>query len=328
MKTVAVKENSISCFSFVVIPDTQKMARYYPGVFHKMTAWIARHAEDVGIKAVLHLGDVVDQGAYAEDEYRSAWEAMRRIYDTDLPVVIAPGNHDYDVPIVTVNESLQEDKCRNLSMFNRYFGTHRIEDKPWFGGVFEQRKAENMFVLVESEGTAFLILVLEFVPRDEVMVWADRIISENRDRHVIIITHSYMYTDGERVKPGIRANPKVKYQVLSGGNDGEDLWQKHFKHYPNLIAVFSGHHIPGGVSHRMDTGTHGNSVFQSFQNWQEYEYGGSGRIRIVHYDINSKSISVNVYNTLTEQEEVEPGYVMTARAYLPDIVKDSNNNLD
>lgn len=300
-------------FSFIVIPDTQKMSRYHPHVFHRMAGWIAKRAGELNIQAVLHLGDVVDQGARDEEEYRIASSAMSMLYDTGLPVLIAPGNHDYDVPIVSSSGSLSRHRCRELSMFNQYFGVHRYEQAPWFGEVYEQGKAENMYALIESGEASIMILVLEFMPRGDVMAWADKMIRKHQDRHVFIITHSYMYMNGERVGPGIKANPKQKYEALSEGHDGEDMWQKHLRHHPNVVAVFSGHHIPECVSHRVDEGIHGNMVYQLFQNWQEQEYGGSGRFRMVHYDASSRNMSVSVFNPLSEQVEEEAGYTIHFR---------------
>lgn len=294
--------------SFIVIPDTQILARYHQPILTKTTRWIVDHAGELNLKAVIHLGDVVDQGAKYEEEYRNAFDALHRIDEAGLPLLIAPGNHDYDDPITSKRGPVAEDKVRALSMFNQYFGEHRFRDMPWFGGVYEPGQAENMYALLEAGDTSFLFVVLEFVPRNEVMAWADEVIREHRNRKAIVITHSYMYMYGERVKSGDETNPKEKYPATAAGNDGEDMWQKHLKHHPNLIAVFSGHHMPVNVSHRIDSGVHGNRVLQCFQNWQAGESGGCGRFRIVEYDAVGAGMTLKVFNPLTEQFESEPGY--------------------
>lgn len=299
---------TLPTFSFIVIPDTQNLSRHHPHIFVKMTRWIADHAEEINLKAVFHLGDVVDQGAKHELEYEHALHALKTLYEADIPVLIAPGNHDYDDPITSKRGDVSEEKRRDLTLFNHYFGIHRFQDKSWFGGVFEEGKAENMYALLETEKNLFLILILEFVPRDEVMQWSDRIIRQHKDRQVIVITHCFMYMYGERIKSGDDANPKEKYTATATCNDGEDMWQKHLKYHANLIAVFSGHHIPVNVSHRIDDGIHGNKVIQCFQNWQAVEAGGSGRFRIVEFDISSMQMKMKVFNSLLEKFESEPDY--------------------
>jgi hypothetical protein len=285
-------------FSIVIIPDTQTMTKHHSHLFKPMTQWIVDHAVEMNLKIVLHLGDVVDDGANDEDQYRIADEALQTIYKAGLPILIAPGNHDYDNLLA---------KDRSLIMFNKYFGVHRYEGESWFGGTFESGKAENCFAALDTEVGKFLFVALEFGPRDEVLRWADEILTKHSDHQAFIITHCYMYMYGERTRPGNTYNPKG-YKGALGANDGEDLWQKSFKRHPNLIAVFSGHQITENISYRTDVGEKGNCVFQSFQNWQCAEKGGEGRIRILKYRASEKAIRLQVVNPNTGQYESDAGY--------------------
>ena len=38
----------------------------------------------------------------------------------------------------------------------------------------------------------FLILTLEFKPRDETLAWANRIVAEHPDYRTIVVTHGYL----------------------------------------------------------------------------------------------------------------------------------------
>lgn len=292
-------------FSFIIIPDTQTLAKSYPEVFTTMTRCIVDRASELNIKFVLHLGDLVDRGAEYEYEYENAVQALQLIYDADIPLLIAPGNHDYDMRISSL-ASLPVDPSRSLSMFNKYVGVHRFQHKPWFGGVFEEGKAENTYALFDAEGVSFIILILEFGPRDCVMEWAGQLLRQHEERKAIIITHSYMYMHGERTKPGDDHNPKI-YAAIPDANDGEDMWQGVLRHHKNVTAVFSGHHVDGNLSHRTDQGIHGNTVIQCFQNWQSKENGGEGRIRVVNYNRHEKTINLQVFNPVTNRYETESG---------------------
>lgn len=289
--------------SFILIPDTQKMSRNHPDVFMNMTNCITDYAKSNSIDAVVHLGDVVDRGARVEEEFVRADEALSIIYQEDIPLLFVPGNHDYDVPIVSSVKEIEDEKKRSLQMFNAYFGLHRIQAKPWFGGVYENGKVENMYAIIKNH----LFMMLEFGPRDEVLEWASDIIVEHHDKKVIVITHCYMYLDGTRTSDKHVATPK-KYIATRDANDGEEIWQKLIKHHENIIGVFSGHHIPLNVSHRVDKGIHGNPVIQCFQNWQSEDYGGSGRFRIIEIDREASQLSTHVFNPLTGKRENEHGY--------------------
>jgi hypothetical protein len=285
-------------FSIVIIPDTQILSYLHPEKFMRMTQWIVDNADSMNIKMVLHLGDVVDNGAGSEVQFQRAKAALDLIDNANIPMLIAPGNHDYD-------NMLHSD--RSLTMFNTYFGIDRYRIKPWFGGTFQEGRAENVYAKLDIDGKKLLFLALEFGPRDEVLAWADEILQKHIDHEAFIITHCYMYMHGERSKPGDDHNPKM-YPGADGANDGEDMWHKSFKKHKNIVGIYSGHQIPANVSYRMDMGEQQNLVFQSFQNWQYTENGGEGRIRILKYRLSENKIDLCVYNPQTGLYETNDGY--------------------
>ncbi|WP_163538235.1 metallophosphoesterase [Gracilibacillus sp. YIM 98692] len=288
-------------FSIVIIPDTQVLPWKQPSIYQNLTKWIKDHAEELNLQMVLHVGDVVDTGERDEAQFKVAEKAFEEIYNTNIPMLMAVGNHDYD-------NLLAED--RSLKMFNKYFGLHRYENCPWFGGTFEEGQIENSYATLDIGGRSFLFLSLEFGPRDDVLRWADEILTKYSNHTAIIISHCYMYMYGERTKEGDQHNPK-DYPGATGANDGEDMWQKSFKKHSNLLAVFSGHHITENVSYRMDVGDNGNQVFQSFQNWQYAENGGEGRIRILKIRPSDNEMNLCVFNTHTGEYEGNDGYRVT-----------------
>ncbi len=297
----------------LIWPDTQKLASDYPELLRQSADWIAEHAAAFGLRMVLHLGDVVDQGACEEEQYRRAADAVARVEDAGVPVLIVPGNHDYDTPIVSTSGPIPAKERRQLRMFNRFFGVRRLTGKSWFGGVFEEGRVENMYALWRAERQRLLVLMLEFMPRREVLAWADEVVSRCEGHDVIVVTHSYLNMYGERVAAGDPANPKAKYPSVAEGLDGEEMWQLHLKWYPRLRAVFSGHHMPETVSHRIDLGEHGNPVLQCFQNWQSCERGGEGRFRIFEWDPDERHIRSRVFNPVTERFEFADGYEVELR---------------
>lgn len=293
-------------FSIVIIPDTQDLCTFHPEKLKDMVQWVVDHSNEMNIKKIIHVGDVVNNGALREEQFKNHHDAFSLINEAEIPLTIAIGNHDYD-------NLLSEN--RNSTMFNKYCGVDQYEDKPWFGGVFETDKAENMYTKLKINGDDFLFLSLEFGPRDDALKWADQVLSDHADHKAIIVTHSYMYLHGERTKPGDNHNPK-DYVGAHGANDGEDVWNKCFKRHANIMAIFSGHHIEDNISYRFDTGVNGNIVFQSFQNWQCAPDGGDGRIRILSFNTNENKIDLSVYNPQTGRYETEHGHSVSY-PYLP-----------
>ena len=285
-------------FSIIIIPDTQNLSKYHPDTLMQMAQWITDHAETLHLKMVFHVGDVVNDGANAEEQFQSAKKALDLIDHANIPMLIAPGNHDYDNMV---------SKDRSLTMFNHYFGMTRYHNKPWFCGTYEDNQTENSYARLEICGRRFLFITLEFGPRDEVLAWVDNLLQTHDDHEAIIVTHCYMYMDGERNKPGVQHNPKI-YQGATGANDGEDMWQKSFRKHRNIIGVFSGHQIPDNVSYRMDLGDEQNLVFQSFQNWQSAENGGEGRIRVMNFQFSDDMVNLRVYNPSSGVYETKDGY--------------------
>ena len=282
-----------------MIPDTQNLFPDYAEHLETLATWIVDNSPILGVEMVLHLGDVTNFSSVPELEAADA--ALNKIRNAGIPLLICIGNHDYD----TGNPTSRDD----TSKFNEYFGVHTFQRTPWFGGVYQEGKAENVYFKKSIQGEKFLFLALEFGPRDEVLDWADGVISKHPDHHVYIITHSYLYITGNWVKPGDLYNPK-DYAWATGANDGQDMWEKLVRRHRNIRAVFSGHHVPLNVSHRFDKGVHGNTIFQSFQNWQLAAQGGQARIRVVHIDLEKNEVEVKTFNPVTKQYENLPGYTI------------------
>lgn len=285
-------------FSIIIIPDTQEVSMSHPDKLQIMTQWIVDNAEALNVKMVMHVGDVVNHGAEKEIQWENHRAAFDRIDEAGIPMMIAIGNHDYD-------NLLRE--TRSSEKFNQHCGLHRYKDKPWFGGTFEPGKTENMYATLNIAGRKYVFLTMEFGPRQAVIDWANDILETYTDHEAILLTHSFLYPDGERTKPGKGHNPK-DYPGTRDANDGEDLWHKCIKKHHNIVSIYSGHHVPGNVSYRLDLGDEHNLILQAFQNWQMTENGGEARIRIAHYRLSDNQVALRVYNPQTGAYEHKDGY--------------------
>lgn len=291
-------------YHFFIVPDTQNLAKHHPAIFMNMTKAIVEYQREHPLDAVIQLGDIVDGGGFATHEFDIADNCLAVIDEAEIPLLLAAGNHDYDSPIgIDIIHPNPEEEGRSLTVYNEYFGMNRLENKEWYVQSYEPEQTENSCYSIGN----MMILLLEYGPRDEVLHWAQQMVEKNPEKKFIIITHSYMYHDGERTSGHSDHNP-IHSPETADGNDGEMIWQKFIKHHANIIAVFSGHHVPKNASYRVDEAVHHNKIVQSFQNWQEEEYGGAGRMRLVQYDETRNIISAKVFNPLTKEFEAGTNY--------------------
>ena len=277
--------------TIIVIPDTQALVAYnYPAEWevhlHEAVDWIIAHKEALNIQAVLHAGDIVHNHT-VRSEFEAASAALNRLKTAGIPFIPCRGNHD------------------GVPLYNEFFGFATFQTFSEVG-KYDEDDACNYYVELVISGEPHLFFSLDFGPTDAVMEWASGEIQNHPDHHVMIITHSYMFGDGTRVSPGDQANPKLYYSYPV--NDGEDMWQNYLKCLPNVRCVFSGHHLLGNVSHRVDLNDSGLPVFQSFQNWQSAPEGGSGRFCL--YEFTPPAETGNVWNMVLRAYDPAAGIYM------------------
>jgi 3',5'-cyclic AMP phosphodiesterase CpdA len=297
-------------FTIAVLPDTQGYSEHRPWIFDAQTAWIAENADKRNIEFVLHLGDVVEWNS--RTEWGNAQRAMSRL-DGVVPFAIALGNHDMGTGGSTDNRSTH---------FNNFFPLSRYQNLKTFGGVFDREpdRLDNSFHLFSAAGRDFVVLALEFGPRDEVVEWAGRVLSRYPDRLGILVTHSYMYHDETRYdwrSKGKEQNwSPYGYGVanLPGGvNDGEDLWRKLVSKHANLTMVFSGHVVEDGVALLSSKGKHGNTVHQMLVNFQMTHRNGDGFLRFVEFLPDGETVQVKDYSPLFDRYLTGPQHQFTLK---------------
>ena len=142
-----------------------------------------------------------------------------------IPFVMATGNHDYSEGGVAVDRS---------TLYGKYFPIAEGRSRQGFRGTFdgEPNRLDNSWWTFIATGRKWLIVSLEFGPRNEVLSWADQVISSRAEHSTILITHALLYYDETRYDwkgKGMQQNRNPhsygvsKHQPV---NDGEELWEK------------------------------------------------------------------------------------------------------
>jgi len=76
---------------FAVLPDTQFYAQDFPPIFATQGQWISDVAKSLGIRMVMHVGDLTNRNTDAH--WLVARSAIENFFP-EIPTVLAQGNHD------------------------------------------------------------------------------------------------------------------------------------------------------------------------------------------------------------------------------------------
>ena len=278
-----------SVFKIVLLPDTQVYARAYPDTFYAQTKWIADNADSIAF--MLHQGDITDNNTPAQ------WNVAVfsiKLLDGKVPYSLTQGNHDLGTRGST--------DTRDSTLMNRFFPYAEYSKQKGFGGTFESGKIDNNWLTFRAGGVDWLVISLEFGPRDKVLDWAAALVEKHPKHRVIVNTHAYMYSDDRRMQEGHNWLPQ-KYPIGKNAgadmpNDGEGMWNKFVSKYPNILFVFSGHVLNDGTGLLVDKGEKGNNVYQILANYQMKPKGGEGYLRLMTFDTKKKTVDVKTYSPL------------------------------
>lgn len=286
----------------IVFPDTQNYIKEWPHIFQSQTGWVTSNADSISF--VIHVGDITN--ANNKKQWETAVGAMS-IMDNHVPYTFCPGNHD-----IGTNGSSD---TRNTTMLNEFLPYNKYSQMTGFGGVYEAGRMDNSWhTFTTTEGYDFLILSLEFGPRNGVLKWAGEVIKAHPFHNVIINTHAYLYSDDKRISNiyGHKWTPSSYGLYEASGqdaNDGEEIWTKLVKLYRNIFMVVCGHVLNDGTGFLVSEGDNGNKVYQMLSNYQTgvigSENGGNGFLRIIDIDPSLATISIRSYSPFLNEFKKE-----------------------
>ena len=107
-----------------------------------------------------------------------------------VPYLLAIGNHDYD-------DANPKQPAVSLALTSGLAPT-RYAGKSFYQASFSSGSNENFYGFLTIEGKPYLFLMLEYRPRSAVLDWAESILQANPDKEAVIVTHSYVMTNGKR----------------------------------------------------------------------------------------------------------------------------------
>jgi predicted phosphodiesterase len=275
-------------FSVVVLPDTQNYAEKFADTYVAQTQWIRDNLEKENIKFVMHLGDIVQHHNDSEQQWQVA-DRAHKLLDGVVPYSMLPGNHDL--------EYKNKAYSRKTTLYNKYFGPQRFTDCSWYGGHWGENN-DNNFCTFEVGGMKFLVISLEYAPRDEVLAWATDLANSHPDHRVIAATHCYMRPAGRDNNTG-----------GSLGNSGDGVWEKFVRRAPNVFLVKSGHVL--GVGRQISTNDAGLPVHETLVDYQGLPNGGDGWLRVMRFVPDENKIEIRAYSPLLDKTMDSDGHTFT-----------------
>jgi hypothetical protein len=297
-------------WTLAILPDTQYYSYKYPHIFKGQTQFLAENRSALNLQYVIHEGDITQSNS--PNQWTVASNAFKALEQAGIPYSLAVGNHDYHKNALTRD-----------SLMSTYFPVDRLAKQTTFGGVYPREPAltNNSFSLFSAGGTDWLVISLEYGPRNEVLNWADGLLKRYLRRKAMIVTHSYLYYDGTRVDWAAKGatqkgNPHDNdgdgtadnqgISTLPGGvHDGQQMWNA-LKDNPNLVFIFNGHHANpafkrpqdpvGAGGYLASAADDGHVVHQLFANYQNMADGGQGYLRLLVFLPDGKTVHVRTYS--------------------------------
>lgn len=288
--------------TFAIIPDTQYYSQRRPELYALQAGWIAFNTPKYNIAAILHVGDITNNNTLAE------WTNARRIqrmFDGIAPAFYVTGNHDHGPNGKSATRETGFATAITLDDYRAQKTLLAAYDR-------EPRNPLNTAHLLTAAGRIWLILCLEFAPRDDVVRWANEITAAHPDATAILLTHAYLDTDATRVSEtsGPEALSRYGFTKLPGGyNDGDALWTKLVSRHANFALVLCGHITTS--AHRADTGVHGNTVHQILTDYQRDPNCGNGWLRLLQIHPDGRTVTIRDYSPLLNETAALPDRAFT-----------------
>jgi len=302
-------------FTVALLPDTQFYCERHPQILHAQTRWLAEHAAERRIAFALHLGDVTNRNSV--EQWGVARDAFARL-GNELPYAMALGNHDLGPGGEAGDRS---------SRYGDFFPPDTVRGRPGFLAAMpaEPDRLENSAWRFPGGGRDWLVLVLEFGPREAVLAWAADVLAAHPRLPAILVTHAYLYHDDtrydwrakERQQDG---NPHA-YGVATqpgGVHDGEQLWQSLVSQHDSIVLVVNGHVGGDGLARLESAGGSGHAGQQMLGTFQRLNTGGDGWLRLLEFSADGRTIRARDYSPTLDRWNEGPDHDFTIGIDLPD----------
>ena len=257
-------------YTIAWMSDTQHYSKKFPDVYYAMTSFLRDQRDAMNLVYIIHTGDLIHN-----IENLDQWKVadLAQSYIDDIPNGVLAGNHD----------------CADeywYSRFKYYFGNERYEDKPWYGGYFEQNRGH--YDLITAGNTDYLFVYMGYCPSEKAFTWVSDVFAAYPDRVGVLCLHDYYTNTPHELSP----DGKLWYDLIVSQT-------------PNLYMVLCGHRygaycFPQEFDDDGD-GTPDRMVYQMLFNYQATKRdGGGGYLRLIQINEDAGTMEVLTYSPVAD----------------------------
>ena len=258
-------------FSFAWETDTQYYAESFPYHYDNMNQWIVDNAQRLGIRYVMHTGDIVDDVDMG-GEWVNADHSMKILDDAGVPNGVLAGNHDVYAGM------------EGYGNYWKYFGEDRYSGNPWYGGSYKNNLGH--YDLLSENGQDFLVLYMSWDIYTDEINWMNEVLAQYPDRKAIICLHRY--TNVKETDAGL-----LDYT-------GKLLQEEVVAKNPNVFAVLNGHYHGSSIETSAfddnGDGVNERTVYQICTDYQSDPEGGSEYLKFLYFDLKNNKVYLNSYS--------------------------------
>lgn len=278
-------------YNIVLIPDTQNTVEYRGDVMDAAVEGLIDTADELNVKGVVHLGDVVDDNN-DDAQYVTARNAFYKLPDAGIKFLVQMGNHDG-----------WSSGIHNY--YNSFSGksTSFLRRASWYLTNSPNGDGNSSYMFVQGGSYNYLVISLScsgsgsgqnnntsWDSRDE--EWLRSVLEEYPNCPTIVTTHD------------LQNCSDTEPSSIQLSSQGTRLWNI-VKDYDQVFMMVGGHSHGSGV--QMLENTNGKPVVSILTDYQFAYNGGNGFFRYLEFDESADKIYYSTYSpyaaSLPEEEK-------------------------
>lgn len=251
--------------------------------------WIVENQASQNIVFASHVGDIVEINR--PEEWGVANDLLAPLRGV-VPFGLTVGNHDMEGD-------------GDATYFQDTFPKSSFEAESWYLGAYAHDRPDqnvsannvNSAQLFSAGGVDCLFLHLECNAPDDVLAWANQVLSDHSDRLAMITTHMDLgVIDRPTTQDGYIHDPqgRMRWVKIHGkrGNTGEQMWDKLYRKHANLGFVFSGDQSRVTALRETRMGDSGQPVHALLS-----DYMSLGALRLIRFIPSENRVQVITYDS-------------------------------
>lgn len=158
-------------------------------------------------------------------------------------------------------------------------------------GDYVAIKTDNNYRTFTAGSTNYLLITLEFNPRDAVITWANEVVSSHSEYKTIVLTHGY--TSSAEIISTTSYFPTTS--ETEGQNVSTALWDKFVRKHENIFMLFCGHSHAPDITSNVAVGDNGNTIYQ-FMVAPTMGNGGDGVFLMMYFNEAKGTVDFRYYS--------------------------------